>query len=192
MIQINTLSKFDSKTVNTLKYAFVNDPILRWAWPDEIQYINHFDDYVKAFAGNSFENSSAYVTDNYHGAALWFSPGSEPDEKAIHIFLKNTLPEKNIEPAFDIIEQMGNHHPKKPHWYLALLGVIPLQQNKGIGSALLQYVLNKCDSEHALSYLEATDTKNIKLYEKYGFKIIGKIKSKDSPPLFPMLREPLC
>lgn len=40
------------------------------------------------------------------------------------------------------------------------------------------------------TYLEATNQDNRRLYERYGFETLGTIQIGDSPPLFPMWREP--
>ncbi|MFZ0555634.1 MAG: GNAT family N-acetyltransferase [Nitrososphaeraceae archaeon] len=44
-----------------------------------------------------------------------------------------------------VFEKMGSYHPKEPHWYFPLLGVDPLHQGNGLGSALLQHTLAVCD-----------------------------------------------
>ena len=56
-----------------------------------------------------------------------------------------------------------------------------------------------CTSCHAASrsgndaagrpaYLEATNLRNVPLYERFGFKAVGQIKTRNSPPIIPMVR----
>ena len=85
---------------------------------------------------------------------------------------------------------MGRYHPSEPHWYLPLMGVDPFHQGRGLGSALMQHALVPCDRDHALAYLESTNPKNIPLYERHGFELLGTIQVGTSPPIFPMLRKP--
>jgi GNAT superfamily N-acetyltransferase len=91
---------------------------------------------------------------------------------------------------FSMFEQMGAFHPREAHWHLPLVGVDPAHQRKGIGAALLRPVLNACDRQKVLAYLEATSPLNVPLYERHGFEALGSIQVADAPPVVPMLRKP--
>jgi GNAT superfamily N-acetyltransferase len=80
-----------------------------------------------------------------------------------------------------LIEKMGSYHPKEPHWYLPLLGVDPLHHGKGLGSVLLQHALAVCDRDNKFAYLESSNSRNITLYERHGFKLLGTIQVNKSP-----------
>lgn len=170
--------------------AFATDPVARWMYPDPDQYLEHFPEFVRAFAGKSFVNGTAYLAPDAGGAALWLGPGVEPNEDSlIGLFWHSTSDEvqKDLFPIFD---QIGEFRPKERHWYLPMLGVEPSRQGSGIGSALLQHTLANCDADGLPAYLESWNPKNIPLYERFGFELIGTIRSGDAPPLFPMLRQP--
>ena len=92
--------------------------------------------------------------------------------------------------VFAVFEQMGRYHASEPHWYLPLMGVDPSQQNKGFGSALLQHTLNQFDRENKLAYLESSNPRNISLYKRHGFELLGTIQKGTSPSIAPMLRRP--
>jgi hypothetical protein len=66
-----------------------------------------------------------------------------------------------------IFEQMEKFHPTEPHWYLPMIGVDP--------------------ARHA--YLESSNPRNISLYKRHGFEVIGEIQSGSSPTVRPMLRK---
>ena len=85
---------------------------------------------------------------------------------------------------------MGCYHPNEPHWYLPLIGVDPLHHGKGLGSALLEHATIKFDNDNVLAYLESSNKRNIHLYERHGFELLGIIQVNDFPPIFPMLRKP--
>jgi ribosomal protein S18 acetylase RimI-like enzyme len=170
--------------------AFSADPAARWTWPDPQQYLRHFPRFVQAFGGNAFAHGSAYYVDGYAGAALWLPPEVHADEDMLITLLQRTVSEQMQKDAFAVFEQMGRYHPREPHWYLPLIGVDPSHQGKGYGSALLQHALISCDRNHTLAYLESTNPRNIPLYERHGFTLLGTIQVGTSPPLFPMLRKP--
>jgi ribosomal protein S18 acetylase RimI-like enzyme len=92
--------------------------------------------------------------------------------------------------VFAVIEQMASHHPREPHWYLPLIGVDPIQQGRGLGSALLRHALIRCNRQKKLAYLESSSAKSVPLYERAGFERIGTIQTGTWPPLYPMVRTP--
>ena len=84
---------------------------------------------------------------------------------------------------------MTEYHPSEPHWYLAMLGVDPLLQGNGIGSALLRYGLARADEQAMLAFLETGKPSNIPLYERSGFEVLAEVPNADgSVSTYPMLR----
>jgi ribosomal protein S18 acetylase RimI-like enzyme len=188
---IKTVTKDDAnQIVDALVLAFSTDPAMRWMYPNPHQYLTHFPNLVRAFAGKAFEHGTAYSVDNQAGAALWLPPGVALDEEPLIAFFKLTIDQTNQADLFAVFEQMGNYHPGEPHWYLALLGVEPTQQGKGYGSALMQHTLMECDRIHQLAYLESSSPASIPFYEQHGFELLGTIQEGASLSIFPMLRYP--
>lgn len=62
-------------------------------------------------------------------------------------------------------------HPSTPFYYLWYIGVNPEDQNRGIGTALLQRIIRESRSVDQPIYLETSTRKNIPWYEKNGFYI---------------------
>ena len=104
--------------------------------------------------------------------------------------LHDTIPEEDQADVFALLQAMDRNHPVEPHWYLPMIGVDPAKQRNGYGSALLKHALRRCDGQHAVAYLESSSPKNVPLYERHGFELLGTIQVGSSPPLFPMLRRP--
>ena len=75
--------------------------------------------------------------------------------------------------AFRVMEAFGEvsrHHPREPpHWYLSLLGVDRARQHEGVGTALVQAVLERCDAEGTPAWLETATATNVGFYERLGF-----------------------
>ena len=105
-------------------------------------------------------------------------------------FLQRTVLERFLGDLFSIFDQMAGFHPRERHWYLPLIGVDPAYQGKGLGSALMEHALIRCDRNHETAYLESTNPRNISLYERCGFEVLGTIQVGTAPPLYPMLRKP--
>ena len=87
-----------------------------------------------------------------------------------------------------VLQGMAEHHPHKPHWYLPLIAADPNWIGQGLGTLLMKHVLRRCDDEGIAAYLESSNPRNISLYERHRFKIIGEIQHGSSPTMTPMLR----
>ncbi len=70
----------------------------------------------------------------------------------------------------------ASHHPKERHWYLQMLGTEPDAQSKGLGSAILAPVLERCDREGERVYLESSKERNIPFYARHGFAVTEEIQ----------------
>ena len=187
------ISSFDIRAeaaTSVITLAFSSDPVARWTYPDPDQYLEYFPRFIKAFAGRSFENGTAFLAPDFAGAALWLKPGVGPNEDELLGLVWESTSSDVQKDLFPLFEQMAKFHPTYPHWYLPMIGVEPSRQGSGVGSALLQHSLATCDADGLPAYLESSSPKNIPLYERFGFEQIGVIRSGDAPPMFPMLRKP--
>ncbi len=180
----------EASIIDVLVRANWADPAARWVWPDSQRFLMYFPSFVRAFGGKAFAHRSAYYIDGYIGAALWLPPDVHPDENALIALLQRTVSDQIQKDVFAVFEQMGRYHPSEPHWYLPLMGVDPSQQSKGFGSALLQHILIQFDRDNKLAYLESSNPRNIPLYKRHGFELLGTIQTGTSPSISPMLRRP--
>jgi Acetyltransferase (GNAT) family len=81
----------------------------------------------------------------------------------------------NIKKAMNRESKINKLHPKEPFYYLWFIGVDPLEQNKGIGTKLMEDVINEAISKRRPVYLETSTLKNIPWYEKFGFTIYHEL-----------------
>lgn len=187
---IKTANENDSAgVINVMTLAFSTDPMARWSLPDPSTYLENFPLLVKAFGGKALAAGTAFLADGCGGAALWLEPGVQPDEETLIGIVERTASDAIKPDLFAVFEQMGKFHPKEPHWYLPMIGVDPAMQGNGLGSALLKHALEICDRDHHFAYLESSNPRNVPLYERHGFKVIGEIQAGSSPMMRPMLRE---
>lgn len=174
----------------TLTLAFCHDPAIRWMFPQPSQYAKGLPLFAQAFGGVAFEQATAFYTKGFEAVALWLSPKAQPDEAALMALIEQGV-EASQQPALaSILEQLGGHHPPDPHWHLAIIGTDPICQGQGYGSALLAHTLAICDQQQEQVYLEATNPRNVALYQKHGFEVLGTVQAGTSPTLYPMLRPP--
>jgi predicted GNAT family N-acyltransferase len=175
--------------IGVLTLAFSVDPMARWSLPDPATYLAVFSSITKAFGGSAFDKGTAYIANGFTGAALWLPPGAKSDEESLKRLFDENTNDDIKEDMQRIFEQMEKYHPTEPHWYLPMIGVDPAHQGGGIGSALMIEALKAVDRDGSIAYLESSNPRNISLYQRHGFEVIGEIQSGSSPVLRPMLRK---
>lgn len=176
------------RVVSAIVLAFSADPVTRWVWPDPHQYVTSAPEFVRAFGGAAFDTETAFHMADFSGAALWLPPGSSPDEAKMESLIGTTVGADKQPQLVEILEGMAHYHPTETHWYLPLLGVDPTRQGQGLGSALLKHTLDRIDADHLPAYLESSNPRNVSLYIRYGFELLGSISVPGAPPVLPMLR----
>jgi len=70
--------------------------------------------------------------------------------------------------------EWARHEPLSQHWHLGPIGVLPSHQGLGIGSMLMERFCMEVDACLAKAYLETDLHKNVRFYEKYGFKVVSE------------------
>ena len=56
-------------------------------------------------------------------------------------------------------------------WYLYNLSILPEAQGKGIATKLLRPMLDFCDRENTVCYLETNKESNVALYKHFEFQL---------------------
>ena len=178
------------RALQTIALGFLADPVCRWTWPDATTHLAAMPMFAAAFGGKAFEHGSAYIANEGRAAALWLPPGIDPDGDRIEALFAATSPPDVLDDVGSVFAQMDACHPKdRPCWHLALIAADPAYMNRGLGAALLKHALRRCDEDGSIAYLETTNPRNISLYERHGFEVVGKIQAGASPTLYPMIRE---
>jgi ribosomal protein S18 acetylase RimI-like enzyme len=174
----------------TLALAFSTDPCTRYIWPKPADFLNGYPRLLAAIGGPGLENGVGYATADFAAASLWLKPGAKSDGDAIGTLISETVAPERAAVGAEVGALMDSFHPDEPHWYLSMIGVDPARQGRGLGSALLRHTLAIIDAEGSLAYLESSNPKNVPLYERHGFEVLGQIAPADFPGLTPMLRRP--
>jgi GNAT superfamily N-acetyltransferase len=128
------------------------------------------------------------VADDWKAVALWLPPGVQSDEEAMGAVIEEVARPEIADDMNAVFEQMAKYHPTEPHWYLPMMAADPTCVGQGLGAALLKHALARCDADGLPAYLESSNPRNVSLYERHGFDIIGKIQCGSSPTMMPMLR----
>lgn len=112
------------------------------------------------------------------GIAIWLPPGAFPWStgrklRATWSFARVWAADPKGFKAFTRLGMNAEmRHPRDEHWALEALGIRPEAQRRGLGTRLMNPVLQRADSEGVYCYLETSDPANITYYRRFGFEVV--------------------
>ena len=164
--------------------AFVHDPFYAYLAGDASEPTQRMRDGWTGIIRYTSDNlSTTYTTDDRAGVALWHPPGYHG---ASFVGSLRLLPSvlrlagglrrlREVSRAIEVLEDCRERHAPGPHFYLSALGVDPDRQGEGIGTALMQPILERADSGGVPAYLETATARNVLLYERQGFGVVEEL-----------------
>jgi len=186
-----------AKLADALASAFSQDPLFTWmagAGPNkplEPKLRVLFDTFLKLDLER--EQHLVLADENDLGVAIWKAPNKWKMPtgdmlRALPSMLRafGTKAPRMIG-AISAIEKV---HPKEEHYYLEALGTRQDMQSKGVGSAVIRHMLDRCDAEGMPAYLESSNVRNVPFYARHGFEVTGEIVvGKGAPTVTAMWRD---
>jgi len=193
-VAIRTADESDRElVVRLLDTAFQDDPVSGWVFPgDEYRRTTHHR-LMAAFTEIVLADGRIDVAEDGSACALWLSVPAEEHEADDDGFAQLRAA---VDPENERVELIGRltadiHPAGRAHEYLWMIGVTPDRQGEGLGTALIQHVLDRCDRENLPAYLEASSARSRALYERLGFELAGTpLDLPEGPQMWPMWREP--
>lgn len=185
--------------VRLLDQAFQDDPVSGWVFPDPAHRRATHHRLMAAFTDIVLAEGRVDLAEDGSACALWLDvpagdhEGGDPDPG------DDDGPAQlraAVDPDNERVELIGrltaDAHPSgRAHAYLWMIGVSPDRQGEGLGSALIESVLDRCDRENLAAYLEASNARSRALYERLGFVVTdAPLDLPDGPRMWPMWREP--
>jgi GNAT superfamily N-acetyltransferase len=126
--------------------------------------------------------AETYTTEDRAGVAIWLPPGYGGPSVLDSVRLMPAIARlagwrrlRTVSDALDALERHRHRLVPGPHFYLSALGVDPHRQGGGIGTLLMQPVLERCDRESIPAYLETAVARNVLLYERLGFRVVEEM-----------------
>jgi GNAT superfamily N-acetyltransferase len=174
-----------------LARAFHDDPVTVWANPRQGSRLHRTERFFLGRMRALLPHELSSVTADGDGAAIWSPPDAW--QMGLREFLHDLPAFLSPRTPFVIRGMHGveKRHPTEPHYYLSILGVDPPRQGEGMGSALLQPMLRRCDQEGVGAYLETGTERNVRFYARHGFRVTEEVPLPKGPPMWLMWRDPL-
>jgi GNAT superfamily N-acetyltransferase len=178
---------------DVLARAFYDDPVMQWLIRDSRQRYARLKRFFRAELDVYDRKNRVLTTTDLSAVSMWSSPGNwqvapldvlRGSPRLLGAFRLRAVT------GLRLLTEMEREHPKEHHWYLGIVGADPGRQGRGAGRAVITPVLDECDTEGIPAYLESSKPSNVPYYERFGFRVIKEIQVGDSPPIFPMWRDP--
>jgi GNAT superfamily N-acetyltransferase len=182
--------------IAALARAFYDDPVFSFLLPDNDRRGRQLQGMFEMLARRLWlAHDETYTTDAVVGGAFWVPPGewhvsvlTQLRMMPMAVARIGLRDQPRLLRALALIE---TKHPREIHFYLPAIGVAPEWQGKGIGTALLRPMLERCDRQGLPAYLEASSERNKACYERNGFEVREELHIPGGgPPLWPMWRPP--
>lgn len=176
-----------------LARAFEDDPVTEFLFPDASSRVRRLQAFYRTMMPAMAAHGRMDTSDSLLGGAVWQAPSPPAPGlgATLSMLLRSSLALRSRAPAgLELGRTLEALHERRPHWYLAILGTDPKHQGAGIGSALIAPVLERCDREGVLAYLESSKERNLRFYERHGFEVLREVQVPGGPVMWPMLRSP--
>jgi ribosomal protein S18 acetylase RimI-like enzyme len=165
--------------VPVLARAFQPQPLTRWLLGSGRNALLKGERLMALELEKALSFDLTYTTLDRRGAALWHPPDKKIDLWRELVWNINSAAVMSIGPrsVSHLITgcQLALLQPRGHLFYLAILGVDPDSQGKGIGSALLEPGIQVCNQFNTPAYL-VTDTQDaVRFYHRHGFRVRNKV-----------------
>jgi len=178
-----------------LARAFFDDPVSAWSCRPESMRPAMLERFFAIRLRQMLVDAEVWTTPELASAALWAPPQRWRTSVRETLELARPLMHPRLLWRLPLITSgladMERRHPRKPpHWYLAVLGTDPAEQGRGLASAVLAPVLERCDADQVGAYLESSKERNIAFYSRHGFRVREEVRFPHGPRVWPMWRDP--
>jgi ribosomal protein S18 acetylase RimI-like enzyme len=187
---VDTLTVAEARTL--LATAFVDDPLMRWFFPDDDTRPHACAALFGLFAEQYLATGrvDAVRRDRVVAVAMWRrpgpadeQPGSLPTPPGLMAALMGAARAAEIGSAMSVI---GPLRPPEPYAYLHVLGVDPAARRQGLGGEVLRPGLEAARGAGLTACLETMNPANVPFYEAHGFSVLHEVQLRGGPTVWAM------
>ncbi len=169
--------------------AFATDPAMHWLLPNartrERRLTGLFANIMRRIYLPLNAVDLAVHGGTPYAVAAWAPPGQwKPPLRRIAaagpMMLRALGP--RLRAGEELLDALENHHPARPHWYLASLATEPVLRGQGAAKALLKPRLERCDRNGMPVYTESANDAFLPFMQHFGFELLHRIEIPGGAP----------
>jgi GNAT superfamily N-acetyltransferase len=153
--------------------AFVVEPMMRWPLCGGADIEERLTHAFELFMEDPIRLGMVWEAGDAMGALIWI-PANEMDALgAANQAMRSVFEREDGARRFDQLwDWVESKHPEEPLALLDSVAVEPAAQGRGVGSALIQALLDQARVAGHGALLETGNPRNVPLYERYGFRVV--------------------
>lgn len=183
-----------ARVADVLGDAFLADPVLEWVLRGSDRQRRLTGLFASFVATARRRPGSLVLLADDAAASVWLPPGGWHAgllEQARSLPAGARAVRTGAVRGLRVEAVMARAHLAEPHWYLHAVGARVAAQGTGVGPAVVQPVLDRCDDAGLPAYLESSNPRNYGFYERHGFVRTGLLPvPAGCPPLMGFRRPP--
>jgi ribosomal protein S18 acetylase RimI-like enzyme len=167
------------RVIDAVVRAFARDPIWVAMFPDPTERARGTRELFGFILRYAAEAGEVWVPGGYEGAALWLDDRSAeatgwPALRAGALLIPFRVGFSSLRLLGGMgrtISMLRQQNCPGPHRYLGMLGIAPEHQGRGLGTRLLEPMLERCDRDGLPVWLETETERNKGFYQRFGFEV---------------------
>jgi GNAT superfamily N-acetyltransferase len=157
--------------------SLVSEPMMRWPIGEVADPEGAVGSSCRIWDAANIELGVVFVAAAGAGAAVWVAPELAARWIAIEratrpaIYALSDDAGEKYRQMWDWVEARES---AEPGWYLDRVGVDPVRQDEGIGTALIQFGVDQAARARLAAFLDTGTERNVSRYESLGFRVFDE------------------
>ncbi|WP_448639820.1 N-acetyltransferase [Geodermatophilus sp. URMC 63] len=179
----------------TLTVAFAESRWVRWALPDDGR-TQRLTRLAELDGHRGVATGTTWVSEDVDAVASWDAPAgaATPVPADVRAALEREVPRLHADRADAVARteaELAAALPGGPHWRLRALATRPRSRRRGLGGAVLEPVLRRCDEDRVPAAFVAPAWAVVRFARGLGFEVVQATRSADGRlPLWVVVRPP--
>ncbi|WP_018615500.1 GNAT family N-acetyltransferase [Segetibacter koreensis] len=174
MIKADKIHK--EKVIEILSECFENNKSVNYVVKQDSKRKERIRDLMDYSFEACIDAGEIYITDDLTGVIICSNSADKLpilEEALLTVqFVWKVTGIEGIKKALRREQYINQFHPKDEEFiYLWFIGLKKTEQGQGVGSGMLQEIINRSNNEKIPIYLETSNEQNLNFYKKHGFEV---------------------
>lgn len=168
----------------TFARAMLDDPMIRWPLLGDVD-VARLEHMTGPLVAMYLDVSAAWMLEDGKAMAAWIPPEAASRFDALEQPTRRAIAPWTGDDGVRygrFWDWLASHVPDEPSWFLDLVAVDPSVQGRGLGTRLVEHGLALARSTSLPAFLETGQERNVRLYERLGFRVVAQESAPDGGP----------